>query len=128
LYRQKAQVKLLRISLAGLAACAVLAAPARAETGNGLYEPFPSPTSEGLAQDFVNALPGGIGFLELNGLDLRRGVLVGAKARSAYSTHTATAVRSSSGAGFAPSLGWPLAIVLLAAVLGVTGFVAVRRT
>jgi hypothetical protein len=127
LYRQEGQVKLLRICLASLAACAVLAAPANAETGNGLYEPFPSPTSEALAHDFVDALPGGIGLVDLNGLDLRRGVLVGSGARAAYASGTAPVARASSGAGFAPSLGWPLAVVLLAAVLGGAGFVAVRR-
>jgi hypothetical protein len=128
LYRQKGQVKLLRISLASLVACAVLAAPAYAENGNGLYEPFPSPTSEGLAQDFVDALPGGIGFVELNGLDLKRGVLVGTSARTAYVTGTAPVSRASSSSGFAPSIGWPLGIALLALVLGGAGFLAYRRT
>jgi hypothetical protein len=128
LYRQKAQVKLLRISLASLAACAALAVPAHAETGNGLYEPFPSPSSEALAQDFVDALPGGIGFVDLNGLDLRRGVLVGSGAKSAYATGTAPVARASASSGFAPSIGWPLAIALLALVLGGAGFLAVRRT
>jgi hypothetical protein len=127
LYRQKAQVKLLRISLASLAACAVLAAPAHAETGNGLYEPFPSPSSESLAQDFVDALPGGVGFVELNGLDLQRGVLVGGGAKAAYASGTAPVERASSSSGFAPSIGWPLGIALMAVVLAGTGFVIVRR-
>ena len=112
LYRQKAQVKLLQICLASLAACAVLAAQAHAQTGNGLYEPFPSPSSEALAQDFVDALPGGVGFTDLNGLDLRRGVLVG---------------RADAGSGFAGTIGWPLALALLAAVLAGAGVLAVRR-
>lgn len=120
-------MKLLRICLASLAACALLAAPAYAETGNGLYEPFPSPSSEGLAHDFVDALPGGIGFLELNGLDLRRGVLVGNRAKTAYSTGTAPIARASAGSGFAPSIGWPLGIGLLVVVLAGTGFLIVRR-
>lgn len=128
MYRPKAQVKLLRISLASLAACAVLAAPAHARNGNGLYEPFPSPTSDALAQEFVDALPGGVGFTDLNGLDLRRGVLVGRPATSAYADAAAAPLRrASAGAGFAPSIGWPLALVLLAAVLGATGFVIARR-
>ena len=120
-------MKLLRILLASLAACAVLAAPAHAETGNGLYEPFPSPSSEALAHQFVDSLPGGVGFTDLNGLDLRRGVLVGKTARSAYAAGTAPIERSASGAGFAPSLGWPLALVLLVAVLGGAGVLAARR-
>jgi hypothetical protein len=127
LYRQEGQVKLLRISLASLAACAALAASAHADTGNGLYEPFPSPSSDALTQDFVDALPGGIGFLDLNGLQLRRGVLVGHGAHGAYEAGTAPVGRASASAGFAPSLGWPLALVLLATVLGAAGLVAVRR-
>jgi hypothetical protein len=127
LYRQEGQVKLLRISLASLAACAILAAPAHANNGNGLYEPFPSPTSESLAQEFVDGLPGGLSFTAPAGLDLRRGVLVGNAAKAAYVQSTATPSRSASGAGFAPSLGWPLALVLLAAVVGGAGVLAARR-
>jgi hypothetical protein len=127
LYRQEGQVKLLRICLASLAACAVLAAPAYAETGNGLYEPFPSPSSEGLAHDFVDALPGGIGFLDLNGLDLQRGVLVGKGAGSSYTTGTAPIVRANAGSGFAPSFGWPLGIGLVVVALAGTVFVIARR-
>jgi hypothetical protein len=121
-------VKLLRICLASLAACAALAAPAHAGNGNGLYEPFPSPSSDALAQEFVDALPGGVGFTDLNGLDLRRGVLVGHAATTAYAGAPAAATqRAAAGTGFAPSIGWPLAIVLLAALLGATGFVVARR-
>jgi hypothetical protein len=92
-----------------------------------LYEPFPSPTSETVAQDFVDALPGGVGFTDLNGLDLRRGVLVGHATTSAYRT-SAPLARASGAARFAPSIGWPLALVLLTAVLAGAGFLAVRRT
>jgi hypothetical protein len=127
LYRQEGQVKLLRISLASLAACAALAAPAHANNGNGLYEPFPSPTSESLAQGFVDALPGGLAFTAPDGLDLGRGVLVGNGAKAAYAGSTATPSRSASGAGFAPSFGWPLGLVLLAAVVGGAGVLAARR-
>ena len=120
-------MKLLRISLASLAACAALAAPAHAETGNGLYEPFPSPSSESLSQAFVDSLPGGLGFTSPTGLDLTRGVLVGRAAQDAYTRGAAPAERSASGSGFAPSLGWPLALVLLAAVLGGAWTLALRR-
>jgi hypothetical protein len=118
LYRPEAQVKLLRISLASLAACAALAAPAHAETGNGLYEPFPSPSHETLAHDFVDALPGGVAFTDLRTGELRRGVLVGPSAAAAYRAGSAPVERARSGVGFAPSFGWPLAIVLLAGVFG----------
>jgi hypothetical protein len=127
LYRQQGQVKLLPISLASLAACAVLAAPAHAETGNGLYEPFPSPTSGAVAQEFLGSLPHGLGLLELNGFDIERGVLVGAQTERAYKVGTAPMARASASSGFAPSFGWPLAVVLLAVALGGAGLVAVRR-
>lgn len=120
-------MKLLRISLASLAACAVLAAPAHAATGNGLYEPFPSPSSESLAHQFVESLPGGLGFTDLGAPDLRRGVLVGKGAQAAYASGTAPVQRAAAGAGFAPSLGWPLGLVLLAAVLAGAGTLAARR-
>jgi hypothetical protein len=127
LYRQKAQVKLLRISLASLAACAVLAAPAHAQTGNGLYEPFPSPSAEGVTQGFISSLPHGLGLLELNGFDIERGVLVGTQTQRAYQVGTAPVARASAGSGFSPSFGWPLGLALLAVALGGAGLVAVRR-
>ena len=120
-------MKLLQICLASLAACAVLAAQAHAQTGNGLYEPFPSPSSEALAQDFVDALPGVVGFTDLNGLDLRRGVLVGRDAKAAYASGSVPVRRAESGSGFAGTIGWPLALALLAAVLAGAGILAVRR-
>ena len=61
------------------------------------------------------------------GLNPGRGGFVGNGAKAAYATSTATPSRSASGAGFAPSLGWPLALVLLAAVLGGAGLLAARR-
>jgi hypothetical protein len=120
-------VKLLRISLVGLVACAALAAPAHAAAGNGLYEPFPSPSSVGLARNFVDALPGGVGFTDLSTVDLARGALLGRPALAAYTVGRAPTERARSGTGFAPSIGWPLAIVLLAVVLGGTRCLAVRR-
>jgi hypothetical protein len=121
-------VKVLRICLAGLAACAALAVPAHADTGNGLYEPFPSPTSDAVAQDFVAGLPGGIAFTNPRGLDLQRGVLVGRSAAAAYETGRAAGERGgATDSGFAPSFGWPLGLVLLAAALGAAGTLAVRR-
>ena len=120
-------MKLLPISLASLVACAVLAAPAHAETGNGLYEPFPSPTARGVAQGFIGSLPHGLGLLELDDFDVERGVLVGRQTQQAYQAGTAPIARASAGAGFSPSFGWPLGIALLAVALGGAGLVAVRR-
>jgi hypothetical protein len=122
-------VKVLRICLAGLAACAALAVPAHADTGNGLYEPFPSPTSDAVAQDFVAGLPGGIAFTNPSGLDLHRGVFVGRSAAAAYRAGGTAGERGgATQAGFAPSFGWPLGILLLAGVLTAAGALAVRRS
>lgn len=120
-------MKLLRISLAGLAAGAALAAPAHAATGNGLYEPFPSPTSETRAQEFVHSLPGGAGFTDLSSPQLERGLLVGKPAVTAYATGRGPAERARAGAGFAPSIGWAPALVLLAAVVAGAGLLVTRR-
>lgn len=120
-------MKLLPISLASLAACAALAAPAHAATGNGLYEPFPSPSAQGVPQEFLGALPHGLGLLELNGFEVQRGVLVGAQTQRAYQAGTAPVARASASSGFAPSFGWPIGLALLAVALGGAGLVAARR-
>lgn len=80
-----------------------------------------------MSQRFVDSLPGGLGFSAAEGLDLSRGVLVGKSAQAAYISPSAVPARSSAGSGFAPSLGWPLALVLLAAVLAGAGALAARR-
>lgn len=120
-------MKLPWIPLASLAACAVLAAPAHAETGNGLYEPFPSPSAIGRAQRFVEALPQAPRLAELNPQNLRRGVLVGRPALAAYTSGRMPIERARGGAEFTPSLGWPLGLALMVAVLGGTAAIAVRR-
>jgi hypothetical protein len=119
-------VKVFRISLASLAACAVFAAPAaHAETSNGLYEPFPTPESGGRAQVFIEGLAGSAGLIGLSGPDLRRGVLL---ERGLSNAPGPASVRGGSGKSeFHPSLGWPLALALLAAVLVGTRLVVVRR-
>jgi hypothetical protein len=118
-------VKVFRISLASLAVCAVCAAPAHAKTANGLYEPFPSPESGGLAQVFIEGLAGSASLTGLTGEDLRRGVLL---ERQPPAEPGAASVRGGrGGSGFSPSLGWPLALVLVAVALGSVRVVAVRR-
>jgi hypothetical protein len=94
-----------------------------------LYEPFPSPTSDAVAQDFVAGLPGGIAFTNPSGLDLHRGVFVGRSAAAAYRAGGTAGERGgATQAGFAPSFGWPLGILLLAGVLTAAGALAVRRS
>jgi hypothetical protein len=119
-------VKVFRISLACLAACSLLAAaPAHAKTSNGLYEPFPSPESGGQAEVFVEGLAGSAGLIGLSGPDLQRGVLL---QRGAVVSAGPASARGGAGASrFAPSFGWPLALLLLAVALGTTGVLAVRR-
>ena len=119
-------MKVFRISLASLAACAVCAVPAHAKTGNGLYEPFPTPESGGLAQTFIEGLGGSAGLAGLTGQDLQRGVVLAARAdRPARPGEHPR--RRGHAAGFSPSLGWPLALVLLAIALGTARVVTVRR-
>ena len=118
-------MKVFRISLASLAACAVCAVPAHAKTGNGLYEPFPTPESGGLAQTFIEGLGGSAGLAGLTGQDLQRGVVL---QRGLIGRPGAASIRGGEGgAGFSPSLGWPLALVLLAIALGTARVVTVRR-
>ncbi len=118
-------MKVFRISLASLAACAVCAVPAHAKTGNGLYEPFPTPESGGLAQTFIEGLGGSAGLAGLTGQDLQRGVVL---QRGLIGRPGAASIRGGEGSsGFSPSLGWPLALVLLAIALGTARVVTVRR-
>jgi hypothetical protein len=119
-------VKVFRISLASLAACAVFAVPAaHAKTGNGLYEPFPTPESGGRAQVFIEGLSGSAGLIGLSGSDLGRGVLL---ERGLSNQPGAASVRGGLGdSGFSPSVGWPLALVLVALVLAGTRLLMARR-
>jgi hypothetical protein len=126
LYRPQPQVKVFRISLASLAACAVFAVPAaHAKTGNGLYEPFPTPESGGRAQVFIEGLSGSAGLVGLSGSDLQRGVLL----QKGLSTAPGGASLRGGvgGRDLAPSLGWPIALVLLVGVLGGVGVLVARR-
>lgn len=114
-----------RISLASLAACAVFAVPAHAKTGNGLYEPFPTPESGGRAQVFIEGLSGSAGLIGLSGSDLQRGVLL---ERGLSNQAGPASVRGGSGGSdFRPSLGWPLALALVVVALAGTRMLVMRR-
>ena len=118
-------MKVFQISLASLAACAAFAVPAHAKDGNGLYEPFPTPESGGRAQVFIEGLAGSAGLIGLSGTDLRRGVLLES---GVTDQPGAASVRGGdTGSDFHPSLGWPLALALVAAVLAGTRLFVVRR-
>ena len=118
-------MKVFRISLASLAVCAACAVPAHAKTGNGLYEPFPSPQAGSAAQTFIEGLGGGAGLVGLSVDELSHGVVFQpgpAPPPGAPSAHGGLA-----GSRFAPSFGWPLGLVLIALALGTARTMAVRR-
>jgi hypothetical protein len=118
-------VKVFRISLASLAVCAVCAVPAHAKTGNGLYEPFPSPQAGSAAQTFIEGLGGGAGAIGLSVDELRRGVVFG---RGPAPGPGAPSARGGlAGSRFAPSFGWALGLALIALALGTARRTAVRR-
>ncbi|HXD59823.1 MAG TPA: hypothetical protein VN606_17990, partial [Thermoleophilaceae bacterium] len=93
--------------------------------GNGLYEPFPTPESGGRAQVFIEGLAGSAGLIGLSGTDLQRGVLLESGATG--QTGAASVRGGASSSHFHPSLGWPLALALVAVVLAGTRLFVVRR-
>lgn len=120
-------MKRLSLHLTALLACAALAAPASAQTGNGLYEPFPGPASKLRAKRFIEGLPGdgtqARRPLTLSDEELERGVFVSAGAvrdSAAGSTAGPAGGPSSRATGSAvgPSFGWPLGILLVLAAVG----------
>jgi hypothetical protein len=98
---------------------ATLAATAQGQEGTSLYEPFPEPSSIARAERFVDELrlPGRGGqALNISREQLEDGVVVAAKTgatRPAPPTSGGPSSRAAGGDGLAPSLGWPLGVVLL---------------
>jgi hypothetical protein len=131
-------------SLAVLLACATCAAPAAAETGNGLYEPFPSGVSKVRAKRFFKRLPpqarelvGPVSERVLeHGLFVAstRGVVTPAPGAASARAGAVTPApgTASARAGGAPgpdsSLGWPLQLVLVLVPLAGGVAVAARRS
>lgn len=106
-----------RIALAALLAGAVTAPPAGAQTGNGLYEPFPRPKSEQRARGFAERLPDLKDRLgTLRGEDLERGVVVGS-AELTDGGARAASERATASADQGPDLGLALEIAILVLVL-----------
>jgi hypothetical protein len=111
------------VPLAALA----LAAPATAQDGGGLYEPFPEPASTGQVRDFLGQLPGGQSLQgRVTNRELERGVFP-----SGALPATNGAGDASRRAAVSPSPGflegWLPALAVLVVVAGL-GWVAVRRT
>jgi hypothetical protein len=73
---------------AGLVACAVVAAPADAQGGGGLYEPFPEPAPPESVRAFLLDVPGGGSrlALKLKDRELEKGVFVRGARRSPRQT------------------------------------------
>lgn len=108
-----------------------MAAPAMGQTGNGLYEPFPAAASKARAKRFVSELPGVRGGAEsvaVGDRDLQGGVVVDARSLGPPPASAGVAsARARGAAGFSPSIGWPLALVLLAAAFAVPFAIVARR-
>jgi hypothetical protein len=106
--------------LAVLAVSAAPVAPAAAQDGAGLYEPFPEPAGPEVVRDFVGELPapGPRLAANLSSDDLERGVRVPSAAFSLPSASGDVAERADPGDGPGGALGWlgAAAVVALAAV------------
>lgn len=99
------------VGLASVVLCLALAAPAGAQsTGNGLYEPFPAAASRARAQHFVNRLRAHSP--PVSTAQLAHGSFVGGTL-GPTATGAASA-RASGDAGPSASVGWVLAVALLA--------------
>jgi hypothetical protein len=109
-----------------------VAAPAMAQTGNGLYEPFPAAASKARAKRFVGELPGVGGqvvSVSVSDRQLQRGMVVDPRALGAPGAVTGLAgERGRGAAGFTPSLGWAPALVLAAIALATPFALAARRS
>jgi hypothetical protein len=125
-------MKRLGVPLASFLLCLAVAAPAMAETGNGLYEPFPAAASKARAKRFLSQLPGLGGQVEplsVTDRELQRGVIVDRTALGASVPADGLAsARARGSAGFGPSFGWPLAIVLFGLALATPFALAARRS
>src|SRR4051812_29052115 len=112
----------LGVGLACVVLCLAPAASADAQsTGNGLYEPFPALAAKKRAKRFINEVrPQAAGVSEA---ELERGSFAGlAPTRSGAAT-----VRAAGAVGPAGSVGWPLALALLALCAAPLVWAARRR-
>jgi hypothetical protein len=112
-----------------LAASATFAAPAAAQDGAGLYEPFPEPAGPEVSRDFIRALPapGRALAAELTVDQLERGFRVRAGDLPAgfalpAAAPASTGERADPAAGVGTTAGW----IGVAAVVALVGVGAVR--
>src|SRR4051794_4915077 len=99
----------------------LMASPARAQSANGVYEPFPDQASNQRAQRFVERLAGrepargGV-----TARDLRQGLWLTRERRPAARAGAgAPSARADGSAGDHPSLGWIVELALLLALVSV---------
>jgi hypothetical protein len=106
--------------LAGLCLLLASPAPALAQRGTGLYEPFPGERAGEYSLDFVRGLRGNRErLLALTGNDLDRGVTL-APSGGAPDTGAASD-RGEPAVSFAPSMGWAPAVALVLLAVAMTG-------
>jgi hypothetical protein len=101
----------------GLVVSLLLATPAAAQGGGGLYEPFPEPAPTDQVRAFISKLPGGdrAKTSRLSGRELEHGEFPSPELTASTGTGAASR-RAGVGTGAAFLDGWPaaLAAVLLA--------------
>src|SRR4051794_21747807 len=107
--------------LLAVAALLLLAAPARAQSANGVYEPFPDQASNQRAQRFVERLAGRDPALRgLTARELRQGLWLTSELGRAVGGGAETpSTRADGTAGDHPSVGWVVELALLLAVVSV---------
>jgi hypothetical protein len=106
-----------------LLTCAAAVAPAAAQTGGGLYEPFPGKVSKQRVRSFLRQLPSGRRLdTDLTTDQLARGVVVGRTLRAQSPAPGTRAAAGTQGSSLAARL-LPLALGLMLA----TGAVLLAR-
>jgi hypothetical protein len=117
-----------------LACCAtllvlgVLAAPAGAQKGGGLYEPFPEPAPDQQVRGFIRSVPGGGRDTEpgLSDEDLKRGTVVPRAGLRSSSAAGAASARAGVGEDTAFLAGWEV-VLALSGLAALGAVVALRR-
>jgi hypothetical protein len=98
-----------RVGLASVVACLLLAAPAGAQSGNGLYEPFPSAAPRERAERFVERLDA----RPVSDEEFERGTFTGAGLEPASAGAASARAEATTGASSAAL--WAVALAILAA-------------
>jgi hypothetical protein len=120
-----------RVSLfvAGLVTCAVVAGPAAAQGGGGLYEPFPEPAPPESVRAFLLDAPGGGPklALKLKDRELEKGVFVRGARRSSRQAVRAGPPSGRAGRGVHEGVLDSWVLVLAGALAAAAALVLSRR-